>query len=534
MVENITVERSEGKAVTAKTLAELIAESYIPGSSLSDKEKAVLKTNAFKVDTVYLRTPDSTDKLTKVTAEDGNSYKVTAQTMNSGYGETVWVPVSAYPVLTSGNGASFAMTKTGDAYEGTFICDEAFTTVQVTYQLAIELGDGTVSELANIANVLEADMKAQKDVLDTLCTKNNFYNNLGQVNKTILGSVGTVAPDMSPEAKAALSALTSQCFGANSQNTLLYEYLTEYMGEKGGLAYYYKGNNALEIQNQIYLVNKYLPIVWNDPAVKTALENAGMADKADSINAVMAQLEIAEANLLPVNALVDTNSVYIDNLVATVMGEGTTSSHDDVSGTVVMQEILSAAAPGQTSYTVEIQVLNKNDGVVKSYKAEAFGAQKATVTVAELQKMYNDLLAGIPNSQYYVPTVNLPTENIVLGEDPVVYISAMRPVTYTVEIEGAEDQILYAFDAYSITLPGTGANGVKFVYTIGGAKVDVAAESKSYSLATSVEEMDALFGSDRVLTITREKVDVNRENLLTFVDNLNNMLGNTVCAPLHR
>lgn len=526
VVEDIEASRSEGKAISSKTLSEVIADSKVPGEALSQEEKDVLNSNAFLVDTIFFRTPDSNDKLTKVTAtQDG--YKVVAETMSAGFidSDAEWVPVKAYPVLENGNGEEIALTKKDNAYEGEFTLDKAFSSVQVIYQLSIDGVDAeTVSNIVNIADVLVKDTAAQKETLDTLCNKNNFYENLGQVNKTILGTLGTVVKDMSAEAKNAINLLTEQCLDPATEKTYLYEYLTQYKSENGGIAYYYKGENASNIQKQIALVNTYLPIVWNDPAIRAAASDyaAGAVAKVDS---VLAQLKAVE--LEPVNALVNTNSPYIDNMLAAVEKAGKTSVHTGVSGTIIMEEVLSAVAPGQTAFGVEIQVLNKNDSVVKTYKKESFRQQGAVVTVEEFEAMYNELLAQIPNSKYYTANKNLPTEDVKLTADTKAFTSVLRPMTYTVKIDGEADQVLYALDAYTITLPGTGSAGHKYVYTIGSSKVEVNSGAlENFALATSIEALEKLFDSNRELVITRKLIDVNKDNFLKFISNFNNAFGN--------
>ncbi len=526
VVEDIEVSRSEGKAISSKTLAEVIADSKVPGEALSQKEKDVLNSNAFLVDTIFFRTPDSNDKLTQVTATD-DGYKLVAQTMSAGFidSDAEWVPVKAYPVLTNGNGDEIALTKNNNAYEGEFVCNEMFSSVQVVYQLSIEGVDATtVSNLVNIADDLVNDTAAQKATLDSLCNNNNFYENLGQVNKTILGTLGTVVKDMSNEAKNAINLLTEQCLDPATEKTYLYEYLTQYKSENGGIAYYYKGENASNIQKQIDLVNTYLPIVWNDAKIREAASEyaAGAVAKVDS---VLAQLK--SVDLKPVNALIDTNSSYIDNMLAAVAKAGTTSAHNGINGTITMEEVLSAVAPGQTAFGVEIQVLNKNDSVVKTYKKENFRQQGSIISVQEFEDMYNELLAQIPNSKYYVVNKTLPTEDVKLTADTKTFTSSLRPMTYTVKIDGEADQILYALDAYTITLPGTGSAGHKYVYTIGSSNVEVYSGAvENFALATSIEALDELFGSNRELVITRKLIDVNKDNFLKFISNFNNAFSN--------
>ncbi len=522
--KDITVSREEGKAIAAKTLAELIALGKVDGAALSAKEKNVLNSNAFLVDSIYYRTPDSNDKLAKVLDLSGNSFKLEAKPMNAGLlgSDAEWIPVTAYPVMKNGgNGASFTLTKNGEIYEGTFECTEEFTSVQVVYQLSIEgLDAATVKELANIADVLVKDTAEQKATLDALCTQNNFYENLGDVKGSILGSVGSVVQDMSAEAKAALNELTEKCINPETDQTYLYGYLTQYKSENGGLAYFYKGENAANIQKQITLVNNLLPVIWKDAAVQDALASMGMEGQGAKVEAVMDQLKAI--NLKSINPLVNTNSAYIDNMLAAVLAEGTTSAHNVTAGMVTLETILSAGAPGLTSYGVEIQVLNKNDGLVNTYKTEAFGAQNNEIPAAKFEEMYNALLDTIPNNKYYVAEKNLPAEKVKLTEDPAIFTSALRPVSYTVKIDGYADQVLYAFDAYTITLPGTGAAGLKYRYSIGGSTVDVLSGAlENFALATDIDAMEALFGADRELVITRELIDTNKENLLTFIGKLN-------------
>ena len=254
VVEDIKVDRTEGKAIAAKTLAEIIALSKVPGAQLSEKEKAVLNSNAFLVDTIHYRTPDSDDNLTKITGGENSVYKLTAQSMDAGLlgSDAKWVPVRAYPILTSGKGNEFAVNENGEAE---FTCDEIFTSVQVVYELKIEgLDVATVSALANIANVLAGDVELQKETLDTLCTKNNFYVNLDKVQSGVLGGIGQLAPNMSKEAKDAIDFLINNCMDPATGRTYLYGYLTQYMSENGGISYYYKGDNSKNIAKEIYSI----------------------------------------------------------------------------------------------------------------------------------------------------------------------------------------------------------------------------------------------------------------------------------------
>lgn len=527
VVKDIFATRTEGKQIVAKTLAEVIAASIIPGTTMTAKEKAVLNSGALLVDTVSFRTPDSNDKLTAIKVE-GEGYILTARSMAAGLlnSKAAWVPTIAYPVLANGNGAAFSLTEDNGAYVGYFECDELFTSVQVVYEMKIDgLDAATVGALVNIADTLVKDTAEQKAALDKLCNENNFYNNLGRVNSTLLGTV-TSTVTLSPAAKAALKEMTDLAMNPTTGNTFLYDYLTQYMSENGGLAYYYKNGNAANLQKQIALVNKNLPIIWNDAPVQDYLKKMGMEGEGAKVEVVLNQLKTT--NLKPVNALVNTDSPFIDNMLAAVASEGKTSYHSNVSGTVTMQTILSAAAPGQASYGVEIQVLNKNNGVVESYKTEKFDKTGNTISVAELRKMYEELLATIPNTKYYVSNIALPNTDIKLPENGLLYTGTLSPVTYTVKIDGEADQVLYAFDAYTITLPGTGTIGMNYIYNVAGNKVTVyTGATENFALGTSIEAIDALFGADRELVITRELIDVNKSNLLTFIEKFNLALTNS-------
>ena len=516
-----TASRKEGKSVTSKTLAELIAASRTPGFGLSAKEKAVLNSGALFADTIFYRVPDNNDKLVAVSSLGNDQYQVKAEAMGGGLlgNDAQWIPTVAYPITENGKGAEFALAVDADgAYVGTFTINGIFTSVQVEYRLAITgLDADEVSALTNIAGVLADDTAVQKAALDALCKENNFYNHLGRVKSNLLGAL-TVVEGMSPEAKAALDLLMAEAFNQDTYYTYLYEYLTQYQSEDGGLAYYYKGNNAANIIRQIALVNEYLPAVWNDAAVQDYIVSMDMASATGAVDEVIAQLN--KTNLRPINGLVNTNSQYINNLLDIVLGEGSTSAHR-VDGTVEMQEILSAAAPGLTAYGVQIDVLNKNGDVVNTYRQEAFRAQGNVVTVAEWEAMYQALLAQIPNNQYYSVTKNLPTEDVVLTEEKT-FVNTLAPLAYTVKIDGEADQTIYAFDAYTITLPGTGNAGFKYRYNVGGKLVEVTSGTlENYALGSTIDAIDALFGANRELVITRELIDINKENLLTFLNNFN-------------
>ncbi len=527
VTKNISASRKEGKALIAKSVAELIAMSKTPGSQLSAKELAILNTGAFNSDTVYYRTPENKDALATVEdADDG--YKVVAKTMTAGIvgSEAVWTPVSVVPVYATGNGAPVVLAKNGDVYEATFAYGGQLLNVNVTYQLSIDtIGADTVSKFVNVGSELVAAAGMQKGALDTLCTQNNFYKNLEQVTSTVLGTVGSAVPNMSATAKAALNELTSLCINSNTTYTYLYEYLTQYMSESGGLAYLYKGQNAANIIKQINLVNKNLPIVWKDAAVQAYINSmAALASQSQKIEAVMAQL--ASTNVPPVNALVNTNSSFVDNLIAAVTASGETSTHENVSGTIVLEETLTAAAPGQMSYAVEVEVLDKNDNFVRSYKTERFVPKNTVVKVAEFEEMYNALVAQIANAQYYVADKDLPAEDVKVTGD-VTFVSSLRPVSYTVKIDGESDQTIYAFDAYTINLPGTGVNGFKYIYNVGNKTQEVGTGTlENYSLGTNIADIDALFGADRELVITRELVDINKDNFIKFIGDLNKAFKN--------
>ncbi len=525
VVKDIQADRTEGKAIAAKTLAEVIASSLVPGADLSAKEKDVLNSGALLVDTIFFRTPDSNDKLTAVVAE-GDGYKLTAQSMNAGLlnSDAAWVPVSATPVLLSGTADALTLTEENGAYVVYFEMDELFTSVQVVYQLQIDgIDAGLVSALVNLANVLEQDIADQKAALDTLCNENNFYNNLGRVNSTLLGTV-TSTVELTPAAKAAFKEMSDLAMNPSTGNTFLYEYLTQYMNENGGMSYYYKGENAANIKKQIELINKNLPIIWNDAPVQEYLIKMGMESEGARVETILAQLDAAD--LKPVNALVNTNSAFIDKLLAIVAGEGTTSEHT-VSGEVIMEQVLSAAAPGLSTYTIEIQVLNKNNGIVETYKSEAFAQIGQDVSASDLRAMYEALLATIPNNSYYDAEIVLPEEDVRLPENGLVYTGVLKPESYTVKVEGAEDQTVYVGDAYTIILPGTGSNGLKYIYMINGNRVEVGAEAVVFTLATSPEEMEALVGASGELAITKELVDINKNNLISFIEKMNLVFGNS-------
>lgn len=529
---NITVTRKAGKAIEKKSLAALIAESYVPGSQLSAKERNILNSGAFNVTDVFYRTPATADMLSKV-GKNGGGYKLVAEAMNAGLSDAdaAWIPVAAYPVFADGvqSEESLTLTETSaGVYEATFDLNASFTSVTVVYQLEVTgLDLETVSGLVNIGHTLVADTADQKAMLDSLC--GTIYERLASITKTTFAGIEKLV-SLDTDGKNALNAIIQGGINNDTGYTYLYEHLARYNGDvqgvEGGLAYYYKGNNAAEIQKQIDLIKTNLPTVWNDPAMKAYVNSDPMfAGQSDKIESVMDKLDTV--TLKQVNPLVNTNSGFIADLLKAVAAEGTVSEHT-VTGHVVMQTELSAAAPDQTQFGVEIQVLDKNNGLVKAYTSYAFRPQGDVVTVAEWRAMYEALLATIPNHAYYVADVKLPTQNVELGDKTEVFTSALRPMTYTVKIDGEADVLLYVGDAYVITLPGTGNTGYKYLYNVGGKDVEVMSGAlENYSLGTTLAELDMLFGSDRELVITRKLVDINRANLIEFVNKMNQAFANS-------
>ncbi len=531
IVEDITVERVIGKALVGKDLAKIIAQSLTPGSVLTQDEKNILNTGAFKVDTLFFRTPDSTDKLTKVTG-DASGYQLTASPMAAGLlnSEAKWIPVKAYPIFENGNGAEFILTQdqNSDKYVGGFATSEKFTKVQVIYQLKIDnVEQSIVSKLADIAATLVEDTVNQKAAMDSFYVSTPgvpvFYTNLEQLTPTVLGNVNSLVT-LTPEAQAAYKLLMDECMDIDNDTTYLHQYLKAY--EEHGLLYYYQGKNAENIQKQIALLKTNLRTVWHDEPVQLKVNNdESLKGYVDKVEAVLSFLD--GVHLDPVNELVDTDSRFVADLLAAVDAANSVGTHS-VSQIIEMETSLLSAAPDQYSFGVTVQVLNKNGAIVSTESEEMFRDKNSgSVSPAEFQAMYERLLNKIPNVEYYDAQFDLPEENVPLGEDPTILVAKLSPVSYTVKIDGEADQKLYAFDAYTVTLPGTGALGFKYIYDIAGTKVEVSSGSfENYSLGTSIETINNLFGSDRVLEITREKIDINREGLLVFIDDLNKAVVN--------
>ncbi|MBR5295403.1 MAG: hypothetical protein IKU24_02295, partial [Clostridia bacterium] len=530
VLENVSIERKIGKVLAGKELSQLIAQSMVPGKDLTEKEKNVLNTGAFNVDTLYFRTPDSNDKLTKVIGVDLSTYKVEAEAMIAGLlnSDAKWIPVKAYPVLANGNGAEFDLIQDGDKYVGTFECNETFSRVQVVYRLEIGgFETKLISDLANITAELQDDIALQKDALNLLYTK--LHHNLKRLTLGALSVLDGVA--LGENAAESFAILKRECMISDSTSeydsySYLYQYLSEY--EIYGLAYYYTGNNAANMQYQINLIRTHLQEILDDAEFKKFVEkDETFKELSSRVEEIMDILN--NAHLEPVHELVDTSSSFIPNLLAEVQKEGETGFYS-FADRIELETVLSAGAPDQTSFGVTIQIQNKNGAVIDSFTEEMFAQQGSPIYKEDFQEIYDRLFASIPNnerySKYYTLTFAPPAQ-VVLGVDPVIITAAFKPVSYTVKIDGYDDQVLYAFDPYSITLPGTGDVGFKYIYNVAGKKIEVGSGSLlNYSLGTDIEAIAALFGKDRVLTITREKIDINKQDLLTFVDDLNKAVVN--------
>ena len=177
------ISRAEGKAWEIHNKGVIIANNY----ALDDVAAAILKLNALNIDSVRLRTPEETDKLLTVEANEGSGYTVTAKSYLADGAALYWIPTTATPVTgeTAGDPVPFGEPVADGQY--TAQISNEFDTVKVNYKLqlsweAMGLTREAAVEMLNLPYDLVQEAKNQLEGLNKLAGQ---YARLGEVNSKL-------------------------------------------------------------------------------------------------------------------------------------------------------------------------------------------------------------------------------------------------------------------------------------------------------------------------------------------------------------
>ena len=511
--------RNEGKAVSEYNVTTVIAGSDYPGSLLTAEEKAVITSRGLVDSSVWYRLPDQNANLVVVSSAGENKYNVTAADCFSGLlSGSAWKAVKGYVVDGDGNDVASFDIANGSAQ---FDYDGDFDHVKVEYSLTVpEIGASDISKYINLPNSLVAEAAAQRKALDDMLS-DDLVKGLSEVYGKRLDMIESLAKDYTPEAREAVEKILEECVDETSANRslYLYEYILNYQAQ--GLAFYYADGNAAKMAYQTETLRDCLNILWEDPSFQKDLEDPDISKYKDRLAVVKDDLQ--DVALVPVNGNIDGSSDYLANLVAAIdAAAGKTSAHE-VTGDLKLLATVTAAAPDTSSVTVTVNVVDKNGNNVYTAKGSRSFASDGAIGedgVAKLEALIASLKSGYAIDEvHYALTVEgtLPEAGDAVSENmSVVYTWA--PVRYTVKIDGEADQYIYPDGSQmKINLPLCQTPNHKYVYIIGSERVT----STSYVIA-DIAALDALFGEvGGTLTITREDIDLNRDGIIDFVNQLN-------------
>lgn len=524
---NVTLSRTSGKPYTNTDLFEVIAGNY--GNV---KETAILTSGALLGNSeINLRYPDSDSGDLVTIAGD----LITALPYDSDYQGLVWMP---YCYIANDNTYYFSGSQEA------IVTEVGYASIEVIYRLAFKYDTNTILKNLNLPATLVEEAETQQATLNKL-SADSVYNNMGQLNKATMGVLrgvisvtdfngnGTTDDDGEMQAyfESIVSDMIKNCFDSDS-NLKLYNMLTVYRGEDGGLAYYYA--NSEVFLHEVDLISGYLGDMLADEekvsALRVMVSSAGYpqyADKIADLEGIMAEVK---ADLLPPNAAIDTGSTNLEKLVSALTMSGTVNTHTvaQVSGGLWLDSdpfLLAASNKAAVKITL---VLGNQTRVVSATYDKGYTLTQSDVNslLTQVNAAVSEVLGGKQN--YYTNNYNdgaavkalvglRLTENRILayGWVPNEYIVKV------VDESGREvtaDHIVTA-DSLTISLPVATEPGVRYDYTIDGKTVS----SARYTF--TLEQLGRLFGTDKTYRIVQKTVNVAGENLETLVSNLNALVG---------
>ena len=539
-----TITRKVSKKWEDHSLSELLVANYIQDASAAAAARDILKSSALDLgkNTFRLRTPADDSGLLSIAPNGAGGYTVTAKPYSANTQGLVWEPASGL-AMNGGTGTALAFTKgTDGSYTAEVTGD--FDSVKVTYSLQLgwnDIAQGyTASDAETILNLpykLTQDAQKQMAGMQMLVGQ---ISNLEMLNENVETVNSVIQSDtrngISPAAKSAMATV----YGSHSEEAdgsrrmKIYPYVTAYQAaatDAAKLAHYYQNDTA--IIREINGLYANLSIVLQDEGVKKLiLGNSQTKPYYDKLDTIIKKLGQVKAALVPVDEHVNKETgTLLTNLADAVLRNAAKVQSVSVSAAPKMTTTLQAAAPSKLKTTLTVTVLN-SQGAKQGTASETVtfdkdaGVETHTLTaedIAALETTLNKAAAAAAaeasaDLTYYEKSADsgtLPTVGTAYagGSVSVTYV----PKTYTATVDGEE--ITVTADNLTIQLPKCSEEGYAYEYTVGGVKLP--RETASYTLTTA---QLAAFSAGTL--ITREKIDLARENVLKWVDTMNQAVVN--------
>ena len=539
------ISRAEGKAWEIHNKGVIIANNYAPDDVAA---AAILKLNALNIDSVRLRTPEETDKLLTVEANEGSGYTVTAKSYLADGAALYWIPTTATPVTgeTAGDPVPFGEPVADGQY--TAQISNEFDTVKVNYKLqlsweAMGLTKEAAVEMLNLPYDLVQEAKNQLEGLNKLAGQ---YARLGEVNSK-LSMIKSVITDpeqgMTQESVDAINFICSNnCRDSATGNLFIYTYVGSYkdLNDAGKLTYYYQNQSIFKKQLD-YLYENLLPIS-EDPALERVLKSAGYGDYVDRINEVKDTMKETVDLLGSFNESISADArpgdlkVLAETLLAN-QEKVKQYTAEGVEQPPMLSEVLSVAGIGRKNVTVQVIVKNSN-GTVKETQSVSVvfnntddeGVQLNAEDIAKLEAALAsaETAAAVDRVHYNKASESgeIPAAGDKLTAASTKVTVIYEPKQYTVKFEDKQgesvgDEQSFYYDNPVISLPASPDSKIRFDYSIGGTVLATTSGTYTFNTgATGAMAFDTLFANGSCI-ITRTAVDIAREKFMAMVDGMN-------------
>ncbi len=515
---------TEGKAYDYYTVNGLVADVYFAGSN---KAQSILNSGALKIgnEIVNVRTPDNSKGI--VVLEEN---KLTAQTYASDYQGLLWVPYT-YEVILNGN-----VIGNGSFNGATSVTINAadFDRVEVTYRLSLtNLDSDYVLQVANLPAVLVAEANEQLRILNALASNASAMDT---ADRATLGGVqgvvntSTMAQHIKEQIVAAIDGVLADCINAATGELKLYEMMVQYNDpNNGGLRYYYQNSEAIirEIKALAGYLNELLGDGDNtelkDALVELLESNSAFASyvsKIDQIDELKAQVNAA-AEIPAPNANIDlTNAVALGKLAEALETTGTVASFTEAETLYIDSNPIVVNAETKVTITATVT----KPGTTININAQTFD-KNHVLTQGDINALIQELEKAIAklnaDSFFYANNYNEADIQALVGQKASNLNLAFNwtAKTFTVEVEGAEDQTI-SIDNLEINLPASTDPMVRYEYSVDGANKNAGV----YKFTEA--QVKKLFASSSTYKITRKAINVGEEDLVKFVNDLNTAIGN--------
>lgn len=541
-----TITRKVSKKWEDHSLSELLVANYIQDASAAAAARDILKSSALDLgkNTFRLRTPADDSGLLSIAPNGAGGYTVTAKPYNANTQGLVWEPASGL-AMNGSTGTALAFTEGAD---GSYTAEVtgSFDSVKVTYSLQLGWNDiaqgytaPNAETILNLPYKLTQDAQKQMEGMRMLVEQ---ISNLEMLNENVEVVNNVIQSDtkngISPAAKSAMATVyeshSEEADGGN-RRMKIYPYVTAYQAaatDAAKLAHYYQNDTA--IIREINGLYANLSIVLQDEGVKKLiLGNSQTKPYYDKLDTIITKLGQVKASLVPVDEHVNKEAVeLLTNLAAAVLRNTAKVQSVTVSAAPKMTTTLQAAAPSKLKTTLTVTVLN-SQGAKQGTASETVtfdkdhpDADTHTLTAEDITTLETALSKAAAAAAaeakadlaYYETSADsgkLPTVGTAYagGSVSVTYV----PKTYTATVDG--EKITVTADNLTIQLPKCSEEGYAYEYTVDGVKLP--RETASYTLTTA---QLAAFSAGTL--ITREKIDLARENVLKWVDTMNRAVVN--------